>query len=60
MKRVSKAVGEVLNLTWTNSGLAVCYTNSNVRLCACHFFIVIIAADHFTFMGHPIHVCHVS
>ena len=57
MKRVSKAVGEVLNLTWTSSGLAVCYTNSNVRP-VCHFFVVIIAADHFTFMGHP--VCHIS
>ena len=30
MKRVSRSVGEVLNLTWTSSGLAVCYTNSNV------------------------------
>ncbi|CAI8021126.1 Probable E3 ubiquitin-protein ligase HERC1 [Geodia barretti] len=29
MKRVSQSVGEVLNLTWTSSGLAVCYTNSN-------------------------------
>ena len=30
MKCIAQSVGEVLNLTWTGSGLAVCCKNTNV------------------------------
>ena len=45
LKLVTPTVGEVLNLCWTDFGLAICYKNTNVCLQSIHTFCNLINSN---------------
>ena len=59
MKCVSQSVGEVLDLTWTRSGLTICYKNTNVSIYTinCKFIRIYL---HLQWLGICIHVIHLQ
>ena len=63
MKCVSQSVGEVLDLTWTRSGLTICYKNTNVSIYTvnCNFISNIIRIYlHLQWLGICMHVIHLQ